>query len=130
MSFLRADADETFPLPKKSRQGRALYREWKWKQRRLQLLEKKLERGAYQTFLQLYRDLKHRDFGNKRLVLSLPDNNRVFYILLAIGMLLFLTAAVSIILFLLTGDVPLFRLFSGSLEQIGTIRMEDMANLW
>lgn len=96
----------------------------RWK-RRLQLMEKKLDRGWYETFLELYRDFRWKETGRSGWSLSLPKDNRLFYILFTLGVLLVLLAVIAGACFLLTGEIPLFRMFSGPLEKIGTIWMNE-----
>ncbi len=101
------------------------FREKKRMKRRLQLMEKKLERGWYETFLELYRDFRWKETGHNGWKPSLPKDNRLFYILFTLGTMLVLLAAVIGVYFMLTGEIPIFRLFNGPLEKIGTIWMNE-----
>lgn len=101
------------------------FREKKRRKRRIQLIEKKLERGWYETFLELYRDFRWKETGHTGWSLALPKDNRLFYILFTLGVLLSSLALIVGAWFLLTGELPLFRLFDGPLEKIGTIWMSE-----
>ena len=88
------------------------------------LAEKKLNRGVYKTFLELYQDLYIRKVQKQTEGLWLPKDDRVFYILFGFGLILFLIALGTVIVFLITGETPLFQLFQEPLRQIGTVLLE------
>ena len=101
------------------------FREKKRKKRRLQLIEKKLERGWYETFLGLYRDFRWNENGDAGWSPALPKDNRLFYILFTLGILLVSLVLIVGAWFLITGEIPLFRLLDGPLEKIGTIWLNE-----
>lgn len=88
------------------------------------LAEKKLNRGLYKTFLELYQDLYGRDIPGHTRRLRLPWDDRVFYSLFGIGLILSVIALITVTIFLGTGDIPLFRLFQEPIREIGTILFE------
>lgn len=85
-----------------------------------QLTERKLDRGNYLTFLDLYLDFKRPGIKKTGLYLSDRFKTRAFYllaVLAAIALIFLLAVIVSQVIF---GNVPFFRLFMDNAQKIGT----------
>lgn len=91
------------------------------------LMHKKLERHAYQSFPELYRDIRVSMLPEKKPTLWqrvkgwwYRNKDVLFRVLLVLCALLVLVALVILISQLIYGDVPLFRIFENRFERIGT----------
>lgn len=90
------------------------------------LLERKVEKGEYQGFTQLYQDVKvlAQSSGRKKGKYSFQKKQqiytRLFHILKLICILLLILAGILFLTNLLLGDGALFRLLAPSIKQIGT----------
>ena len=96
----------------------------KWELR--DLLKKKLERKAFISFAQLYRDVdiasgRHKKGGIfRRLMVWFDDNkDRLFRIFLTICVILLVFTLITFLTNAIFGDVPWLRLFIRSFERIG-----------
>ena len=96
----------------------------KWELR--DLLKKKLERKAFISFAQLYRDVdiasgRHKKGGIFRRIMVWFDDNkdRLFRIFLTICVILLVFTFITFLTNAIFGDVPWLRLFIRSFERIG-----------
>lgn len=91
------------------------------------LLEKKIWKGGYHRFTQLYKDLKMASQPLKREGLWTRirrfftcNQDKIFFMLLIICVVLGMLALIMILSQLIFSDVPFFRLFINPFKQIGT----------
>lgn len=88
--------------------------------RKKQLMEKKLSRGRYRIFMDVYLDWKKPTEKRKKNQLSESMKVRIFYLLSACAALLVLLLMLILISQLVFGWVPIFHFFQETFEQIGT----------
>lgn len=92
-----------------------------------ELLERKLYRGEYQEYMQLYHDVKlisertgKRDIKGAVKEKLQSRKDKAYKVLQVLCAALFIVAAVLIIFRLAFGDFAVYRIFSKPIEQIGT----------
>lgn len=93
----------------------------------LELLQKKVDRNAYRSFSELYRDIKLTEVPEKNIGILKQityfikmHQDQLFRYLLYICLCLFLFAVLVLVSQIFFKDVPFFRLFQPSFEKIGT----------
>ena len=91
------------------------------------LLRKKIDSRSYRQLTELYRDIKVTALPKKKpklfkrlRALWSYNKDRLFRILLVISIICFAIALTMLVSYLIFGDFALFRLFGGSIDQIGT----------
>lgn len=85
-----------------------------------ELMGKKLSRGQYQTFLDLYLDWKQPPCTRQKWSFSDRLKVRTFYIFSAAAAILFFLMVIAAVSCLAFGDIPLLRLFTEPFRRIGT----------
>ena len=92
-----------------------------------ELIRKKSGRGAYNSFPELYHDIKltalpGRKPSLKKRATGVWNRNRdiLFRLLLVVCILLLLCAAIMVVSQVIFGDIPLLRLFQNCFDVIGT----------
>ena len=91
------------------------------------LLEKKIWKGGYLQFIDLYKDLKlsSQPLKKENLMVKMKqffyrNQDKFFKMLLTVSVILFSLAFIMLISQLLFSDVPLFKIFINPFKQIGT----------
>lgn len=91
------------------------------------LLEKKIWKGGYYRFTQLYKDLKmasqllkKEGLWQKIQKFFRHNQDRLFFLLMAVCVTLGILALIMVVSQLFFADVPFFRLFINPFKQIGT----------
>ena len=97
----------------------------------MKLLHMKLEKSAYQSLTELYRDIRltvvpeRKPPLRKRLKgIWLRNRDRWFRWLLAASVVIVIVTVLVLLSQLIFGDVPLFRLFVHSMDVVGTERLD------
>lgn len=91
------------------------------------LLRRKIEKNAYQSFPELYRDIKVTAIPERREKWSARlkswwrrNKDRLFRLLMVVCVILVVIAVIVLLSQIIFGDVPLFRIFEHSFDVIGT----------
>ena len=99
----------------------------RWPLKSFELIRKKSGRGAYNSFPELYHDIKltalpERKPSLKKRAAGVWNRNRdlLFRLLLILCVLLLLCAAIMVVSQIIFGDIPLLRLFQNCFDVIGT----------
>ena len=97
----------------------------------MQLLHMKLEKSAYQSLAELYRDIRLTVVPERKPSLLkrikgiwLRNKDRWFRWLLAASVIIVVLTVLVLLSQLIFGDVPLFRLFEHSMDVVGTERLD------
>jgi hypothetical protein len=91
------------------------------------LLSRKVARGTYEHFPEVYHDFKltvldkKKRFGFSKIFAFFSEHkDMIFRVILIVSSICFVLALAMLISYLIFGDFPLFKLFGHSLKEIGT----------
>lgn len=100
----------------------------------MKLLHMKLEKQAYQSLTELYRDIRLTLVPERKLSLRARlkgfwkrNKDRMFRWLLRISVVIVIVTVLVLLSQLIFGDVPLFRLFEQSMDVVGTEHLDGKA---